>query len=159
MIGRNFYIIDNDYLQYLRQFDDKVPLNEYENNQKFFFGLLININEFKYFVPVSHFNRRQKTNMVIYDRYQNPISSLRFCFMIPIVPSKAGQLISRIDLTNKDIRYINLVDYEENYCLLHLNEINTKATFVYNKVVNQRNAFYINNCCNFSRLEIAASEY
>ena len=57
-----WYILDKDYVNYLRRFDDKVQNVHYgENSLKPFIGILITINDMHYCVPVSSPKRKHMT--------------------------------------------------------------------------------------------------
>ena len=116
-VGNHFKIISNDYLNFLRNYyDSKVPKNSYENTNKFFFGVTTIINGYLYYVPVSSFHKQHKTNILIKNRKNQAISSLRFSFMIPI-PKKNKHILKSLDLTDMPEHYRNLVEIEENFVL------------------------------------------
>lgn len=48
-----WYIADKEYVNYLRKFDKKVENIEYNEKLKPYIGILININNFNYYVPIS----------------------------------------------------------------------------------------------------------
>lgn len=49
----SWYILDNDYTDFLKRYDDKVVHNDYNNGIKPYVGIVININDFNYYVPIS----------------------------------------------------------------------------------------------------------
>ena len=48
-----WYIADKDYISYLKQYDDKVENINYSAKLKPYIGIVVNINEFNYYVPIS----------------------------------------------------------------------------------------------------------
>ena len=50
---QKFYTIDFDYLRYMKEADSKVPNFDYDEHDKFFFGVVLQINDMKYFAPIS----------------------------------------------------------------------------------------------------------
>lgn len=60
-----FYDVNIDYIEYLKQFDPKVPNIVYDSHQKFLCGVIFKINGMKYYVPVSSFNREVQSNYLI----------------------------------------------------------------------------------------------
>ena len=57
-----WYILDKDYVNYLRRFDDKVQNVHYgDTSLKPFIGILITINDMHYCVPVSSPKRKHMT--------------------------------------------------------------------------------------------------
>lgn len=49
----DWYVIDKNYIKYLTQFDSRVGYVEYGNRLKLHVGILLTINEFHYYVPIS----------------------------------------------------------------------------------------------------------
>lgn len=93
---------------------------------------------------------RQRTNMIIYDK-QQPISSIRFSFMIPatdaVITRKNFNEIAKIDS-----KYADLLRTEFDYCKSHYNQIQKKAMSVYRIGCNKQHV--LNNvCCDFRKLE------
>ncbi len=84
-----FYEVDSEYIKYLRvNGDQKIPNIEYEKHKKFFCGIVLTINNFNYFAPVSSYNKKVHTSFLIMDKDRETkklkaISSLRFSFMFP----------------------------------------------------------------------------
>ena len=78
-----FYDVNIDYIEYLKQFDPKVPNIVYDSHQKFLCGVIFKINGMKYYVPVSSFNREVQSNYLI-QVGGIPVGSLRFSFMFPV---------------------------------------------------------------------------
>lgn len=84
-----FYEVDSEYIKYLKEnADNKVPNFEYKKHKKFFCGIVLTINNFNCFAPVSSYNKKNQTTFLILDKDKQtnslkPISSLRFSFMFP----------------------------------------------------------------------------
>ena len=152
----SFYYVDKEYASYLRQFDSKVPSLDYDNHNKFFCGIVLNVNNIKYYVPVSHDITKQQTSLIIYDKGRG-ISSLKFAFMIPVPNSK----ITRIDfnqIAKKDSKYADLLRAEYYYCSSHEAEILKKAKSVYKIGCNQKHKLH-GVCCKFPLLEEKLEDY
>ena len=149
-----FYEIDEAYLSYLNQFDNKVTITNNSNYKynKFFCGIILNINDLNYFVPVSSFKKQQQTNFLIIDK-NRPISSLRLSFMIPV---KDG-FYKPANFLNFDTKYQDLVKAEIKFCNQNKSDIYNKALEVYNKAL--KNKFFSKLCCNFKLLEEKCLEY
>lgn len=152
----SFYYVNKDYVDYLRQFDSKVPTLNYDTHDKFFCGIVLNVGEIKYYVPVSHDTSRQQTSLLIYDGVR-AISSLKFAFMIPVPISK----INRIDfneIAKTDTKYADLLRAEYSYCSSHRNEIYNKASSVY-RIGCNKNHRLSGVCCDFKKLEEKYTDY
>lgn len=150
-----FYTVDAHYINYLKTFDNKVPDTIYDRNNKFFCGIVININGFNYFAPISSFNKKQVTNLPIFDRTNKIISSIRFSFMIP-VDMKYVQIKKISDTSDRKQR--QLLSTELAFCRRNVDRINAAAERVYNYGINKNHPQYI-NCCKFKELEKAAKKY
>lgn len=48
-----FYDINPEYVNYLRQFDNRIPNIVYEANNKFVCGIVLSVNKHNYFAPIS----------------------------------------------------------------------------------------------------------
>ena len=48
-----WYVVNKEYVNYLKQYDDKVENIDYSSKLKPYIGIIININEFDYYVPIS----------------------------------------------------------------------------------------------------------
>ena len=48
-----WYVVDKEYVRYLKKFDDKVENINYKEKLKPYIGILITINETNYYVPIS----------------------------------------------------------------------------------------------------------
>jgi len=150
----DFYDVNSRYLKYLQIFDDKIPNTGYLANEKFFCGVVLKINGFNYYAPISSFKQLQKTNFLIYDKTK-PISSIRFCFMCPVPKS---ELIRKDIKGMTDIHYKTLVNKELKFCNLYREQIVKKASQVY-KIGTNPNHFYFKTCCNFKILELQCKAY
>lgn len=51
----NWYVVDKEYINYLKQFDSRVGYVEYGERLKLHIGILLTVGEFNYYVPISMF--------------------------------------------------------------------------------------------------------
>ena len=64
-----FYDVDIDYVKYLKAVETekrsftRVPDIEYKNERKMICGVVLEINGFKYYVPVSSYKKKQPNNL------------------------------------------------------------------------------------------------
>jgi protein AbiQ len=149
----NFYEVDNNYVNYLKNFDKQIPDIHYAKFNKFVCGIVLTINGFNYFAPVSSFKKQQRTNFLILDKGR-PISSIRFCFMFP-APDEVIQLK---DFTSVDPKYRDLLNAEIKYCNKNIDKILKMAKDVYKIGLNRRHPLAF-ACCDFRLLEIACKEF
>lgn len=154
-----FYEIDSSYLDYLRGFDKRVPEITKSGFEKFFCGIVLEINDYDYFVPVSSFTTSQATNLIIFNKKKSKrLSSLRFCFMIPIPKDKSHLLTEKDFSLITDKKYAALVSQEYQFCLDNKERILKKAQAVY-KMGNDPEHPRYNDCCNFTDLEFSSDKY
>ena len=151
-----FYDIDPNYTEFLQRYDTKAPNIRYDSNNKFVCGVILEVNNTKYFAPVSHMTTHQRTNMLIYDR-NTPIASIRFSFMFPAIESVIIRKdFSDIALRNPD--YARLLRKEYTFCLRNTNRIMRKANQIYRKVCSG-NSWFKSVCCDFQILEQHYMDY
>lgn len=155
-----FYEVDSEYIKYLKEnADDKIPNLEYENHKKFFCGIVLTINNFNYFAPVSSYNKKAHTVFLIMDKDRKtnelkPISSLRFSFMFPC----PIEYLNQKDFSKEDGKYRNLLIKELNYCNENREEIKKLANMVYKLGLNEKTRERF-NICDFKKLEEKCLEY
>ena len=142
-----FYDIHKKYISYLKKFDHQIPEIEYDNNSKFFCGIVLEINGFNYYAPITSFNKQQRTNFVILDKGR-PISSIRFSFMVPA----SEPFITLTDFSSKPQKYKDLVNAEVKYCNQNITAIYKKAKEVYKIGINKKHPLN-HTCCDFKLLE------
>lgn len=149
-----FYEVDNNYIQYLKQFEPKIPNFNYNENNKFVCGIVLSINNCNYYVPVSSNKTVMKSSLPIYDKTKI-ISTLRFSFMFPIPESCCNMK----DFNKVNMPYRKLLQKELKYCNSIREDISKKAESIYNSVVRKRNPIMVTNCCDFALLEQKCLEY
>jgi protein AbiQ len=166
--------IDSKYVDFLRKFDNKVQINseEYEKETKPFFGILFNINELEYFVPLSSGRKFKYEKM--YEKFistgNKPIDMV---FVTGENKDKTLRLLSVINLNNMipvpnnakiefdidlDVN-ANLLRTEYAFCKKNANDIISIAKRIYNAVVNNTWESLAKRSCNFTLLEEKCREY
>ena len=134
-----------------------MPNITYASHNKFLCGIVLTINSINYYAPVSSNKQMQRTNFPIYDKQNNVIATIRFCFMFPAIMSVLTEKnLKTLDKTDK--KYADLVAAEYNYCLANEIPILNKAKSVYAIGCN-KNHFYNYTCCDFKLLEQKYTEY
>lgn len=167
-----FYYIRKEYLEYLRQIDNRIMLEKeaYDSNFKFALGVVLIINDIEYFVPVSSIKRhqldingnlkkplRQTSIPIIIDDNSNDkiVALLRFAYMFP-VPQLEKEPIVFSDI--EDVQRRIFMQKEYKYIKKLENTIKTKASDVYKKATNPVH-FLSSLCCNFKLLELKYQEW
>lgn len=155
-----FYDINPDYLDYMRTVEPKIPELSKTENEKPFCGIVLEINDMKYYAPISSTKKQQHTNFVIKDRDGNrDLSSIRFCFMLPV----PDDVLTPRDFNSMEKKYKDLLVKEYIYCNLpeNITTIRKIAKRVYNMCVYQSdpNNKIVQQCCDFKKLEEAYEKY
>ena len=55
----DFYLVDDDYLNYLRNFDNRVSLNHDGSRERPFLAVLANCLGIDYLIPLSHVYKKK----------------------------------------------------------------------------------------------------
>lgn len=149
-----FYEVDREYLKYLKENgDEKIPNFDYEKHKKFYCGIVLTINNFNYFAPVSSYNKKVHTSFLIMDK-EKPISSLRFSFMFPC----PIEYLNQKDFSKEELKYQMLLLKELNYCNKNVNRIKKLANEVYKLGLKDESRKRF-NICDFKKLEEKCLEY
>lgn len=153
-----FFYIDENYINYLKQYDNKIPNYSYLKHDKFYCGVVLQINKRNYYAPISHFKIKQRTNFPIYNQ-KNIISTVRLCFMFPI-PNNQNILngINFSIVRATDPKYANLLQQEYSYCVNHLKDLENQAYKVY-KIGTTKTHPLNYTCCDFKLLESICNNY
>lgn len=150
-----FYDVDEDYTNYLRKYEDKIPYISYTGKEKFICGVVLSVNKCDYYAPISSFNVKQFTNFPIYHK-SKIVSSIRFSYMFP---TPLNCLTKKNFNLEKDKKYKDLLQNEWNYCLIHSDEIKNKAEYIYRRYLSGQDELLIKHSCNFPLLEHKMREY
>lgn len=166
-IGKlNFYIINEDYINYLRKFDKHIAYNK--NQKRPYIGVVIIVEDNYYFAPLFSPKAKHKTyrdNLtffrIINIRNNADLGIIRFSDMIP-VPQESVYLL---DTKEKSYGYKRLLSEQYNYINIPSNreKIMDKAQKIYNIVTkdskSKMSKFYKELSCNFKLLEQKCLEY
>lgn len=160
----NFYTADLDYITFLKQEEEKVrgfsrvPNMEYGNSRKpkFLCGVVLQIHDLNYYVPVTSFKQQMPDNFLIRANNGQVTSSLRFNYMFPIPQSLVTE--RRIS-TEQDRAYRSLLAQELRYCISHQADIQHLAERTYRRVLLGMNRGLVVNSCDFPLLEGKCREY
>lgn len=112
----NFYIIDEDYINYLSQFDKHIAYNK--NEKRLYIGVIIVVKQHYYFSPLFSPKQKHKTykDNVSFFRIINPktksdLGIIRFSDMIP-VPQESVHLL---ESKNNSYGYRRLLSEQYSY--------------------------------------------
>lgn len=171
----DWFIIDKDYVQYLKNFDVRVGDVDYGKRLKLYIGILLKVNNVNYYVPVS--SPKPK-----HDKMSNQVDFYK------IVDFNTGKLYAVINLNNMipvpdscvtKLLYNKIEEYREfksdrekqNYVFLLQKEkaiidalenngiLSKMASKLYDKCQRNPNSKLASRCCDFKMLEEKALDW
>ena len=162
----NFYIINDNYIKYLSQFDKHIAYSK--NEKRPYIGVVIIVKEHYYFAPLFSPKQKHKTykdNLtffkIVNSKTKNNLGIIRFSDMIPVPPES----ICLLDTKNTSYEYKRLLSEQHSYINKTENKLKIleKAEKIYNIVTqnnkNKMTKFYKDLSCNFKLLEEKSAEY
>ena len=166
-----WYIADKEYINYLRKFDNKVENIDYKNNLKPYIGIIININEFNYYVPISspkekHYKMKDDMDFIRIKQNKRILGVLNLNNMVPIL-DKYVKMLDYKDIekfrtfkTDREKKlYIGLLNKELKIINLKHIAIRDNAIKLYKEKLNKPNSKLAKRCCDFEVLEEKAKLY
>lgn len=154
------YRVNIKYIKYLYKYDNRVQYNpnreDLYTQKRPYIGVVLQINEFNYFVPLEHpreSHKKMKNNIHIFKIHNGKYGILGFNNMIPI---KKEDLIE-FDINKENTTYKQILISQYRFCNKHIKEIREKARQTYKR--SQKNKFLRKICCNFKLLEEKFQEY
>ena len=147
-----WYIVDKEYVSYLKEFDNKVENIDYSNRFKPYLGIIITINEINYYVPISsvkekHYKMNEDIDFIKISENDRILGVLNLNNMIPV----CDRAIINYNIS-QDKDYF-LLRKEIAFCNLHKKNINSDSKRIYNAVITHSWQSLENRCCNFKLLE------
>ena len=152
------YYLDDDYIDYLRQFDNKVAYNK--NSTRPYVGIVYRINEFNYFAPLSSpKSKHLKMSNKAIDAFKIDNGKLGIVNINNMIPTPL-ECVSEVLSTISDIKYKILIENQTTYINDHKKDLFTKVKHF----VTQYDKGYLpasvkDRCCDFKLLEIKYKEY
>lgn len=178
----NIYTIDENYIQYLKQFDERVPDTKGETSfGRKYVGTIIEVKSHYYFAPLtSRTTRKNKytgkieprknfTDVYLWGHKGRPLGALKINNMVPI-PKKFISIIAKEFNFNEYIKSNDSNKKQYGYLIYNQFQILSKNNInIENEIFNKAIGFYEMRkpkyqkysplCCNFKLLEEKALEY
>ena len=166
----NLYSVSDKYIEYLRQFDNKIYDNKEEirTHERKYVGVVLTVNEFNYYIPMSSPKKtdyididkkiiRKDTKTIIRIHEGDRLyGTLRISNMIPVPITELEPYI----LSNEtDLKYKELVLGELRYINNNSNKIVKYAKTVYKQKVKNIDIGYIKQTVDFKLLEEKLREW
>ncbi len=162
----NFYIIDDNYIEYLSKFDKHIAYNK--NGKRPYIGVVFVIEEHYYFAPLFSPKQKHKTykdNLtffkIVNEKTKSDLGIIRFSDMIPV----PQDCVFLLDIKGKSYGYKRLLSEQYSYINKpeHKQKIMDKATRIYNIVTGNKKSkvskFYKDLSCDFKLLEEKCLKY
>ena len=145
-----FYNINDDYIEYLYQFDKKVPFNK--NTKRPYIGIILDINGITYFAPM--FSPKPQ-----HSKYGSNATHIKIGKNLGII-----KLNNMIPVNADDLKYININDIQDkkyknllilqnNFIQANTERIRKMAEKLYKFVTVDKKEFFMQICCDFNLLE------
>jgi len=151
-------VINDDYIDYLHNIDNKVLENKI--NRRKYVGILFEIDDKKYYAPLASPKPKHKNikntapDIVKIDGGKLGVINLNN--MIPVPDSE----VNIIDIEGiADEKYKNLLRDQAKFISLHKKEIIKKAERLYKIVISGKQPELNQRCCNYKLLELKCIEY
>ena len=153
------YRVNTEYCNYLRAYDARVPLNDLDKKRRPFIGIVLSINGFNYFAPLSSpkpkfLKMKNRIDMLKIENGQ--LGVINFNNMIPVLDSA----LEPVDLkvyqtdTDEDKRYKFLLRDQKDWCTLNNSKIIKRAERLYQVITSHKaNKELSKRCCDFAVLE------
>ncbi len=166
-----WYVANKEYVNYLRKFDSRVENINYDKKLKPYIGILITINEFNYYVPISsakekHYKIKEGMDFIKIKQDEKIIGVLNLNNMIPISSDNIKELkykeIEKYRTFSNDkekLLYISFLNFELNLINKKMEKIKKNAMKLYMEKTNNPNSKLSKRCCNFKLLEQKSTIY
>ncbi len=160
-----FYTVNSEYCKYLKTFDNKMPNIENEKSNRPFVGIVLEINSYKYYAPLTSPKKKhlKMKNQIDFLKINNGLwGAINFNNMIPVLKNDIKEIDFRIlkDDNKAEKEYKNLLINQLRWCNSNNKRIKERAeklhTFITSK---NENESLRNRCCNFPVLEEACKKY
>lgn len=166
----NLYSVSDNYIKYLRRFDDKIYDNKEEirTHERKYLGVVLTVNEFNYYIPMSSPKKsdyidfekkiiRNDTKTIIRIHEGNRLyGTLRISNMIPV---PITELEPYSTLNETDLKYKEVILGELRFINNNTSKIIKYAKTVYNQKIKNMDIGYIKNTVDFNLLEIKLKEW
>lgn len=151
-------VIDSNYCDYLRKYDNKVPYNFEKKENRPFVGVLFSVENFMYFAPLSspkpkHLKMNNTVDFLRIDGGR--LGAINFNNMIP-VKAECIQLIDLKKVTNniKENNYLKLLKKQIYWLNRNKDRVYSNSIKLYNGYINKTlNDKIQDRCCDFKLLE------
>lgn len=161
-----FYIVSDKYLNYLSQFDHKVPgiSGETYKVSKPYIGIVLEIGPHKFLAPLTSYKEKQDRikasdpgSFKLHERLNpdNKLGLIALTYMIPVPDSE----LTLLDIEAQSQRYKAMLYKQYEFIKANRKEIMLRAAKLYNAVAVKRTPHYVHISCDFTRLIDACHKF
>ena len=150
--------LDSKYCDYLRQFDKRVPYNYDKKELRPFIGVLFEVNDCKYFAPLSSPKPKHKTMKTTLDFLKianGDLGAINFNNMLPVTNKNIIKLdLDKECLTKTEEKYTKMLKEQIFWLNRNDDKLYGRSKKLYDKYINGTlNESIAKRCCNFKLLE------
>lgn len=157
-----FYTVTEEYMIYLKKYDEKVMDNRGVKNKRPYIGVLFEIDRKKYLAPLSspkpkHLTMKNSLDFVKIN--QGKFGVINLNNMFPVIEEV---IIEKNINLEEDNKYKELLVNQLDWCnkMENRDNIYRKAEKLYKEILNKKEqSRFWNRCCDFSLLEEKAIEF
>ena len=144
------YTIDDEYVEYMSQFDDKIAFNKGKTRP--YVGIVLEINKIQYFAPLyspkpQHSKYKENPSFIRIEG--GKLGIIRFSTMIPV----PKECIKLLEVEKQEEKYRMLLKQQIIYINSNEDKIYKKAKSIYESVTKHTNPFLVEISCDFKLLE------
>ncbi len=156
--------IDYRYCDYLRRYDKKVSYNSGSKELRPFIGVLLYVENFKYFAPLSspkikHLKMKNNVDFLKIDN--GKLGAINFNNMLPVLEQNIKLLdLNKVCENKEESKYQKMLKTQLYWLNRHNKSLFKHAKNLYDSYLNDKLPIKIKErCCNFSILEEKCLEY
>lgn len=157
-----FYTVTEEYMIYLKKYDEKIMDNRGIKNKRPYIGVLFEIDRKKYLAPLSspkpkHLTMKNSLDFVKIN--QGKFGVINLNNMFPVIEEV---IIEKNINLEEDNKYKELLVNQLDWCnkMENRDNIYRKAEKLYKEILNKKEqSRFWNRCCDFSLLEEKAIEF
>jgi len=161
----SFYTVSSHYCDFLRKADPKVPFTMDKKANRPFVGIILEINGFKYYAPLTSPKKKHLSmkNQVDFRKINDgEWGAINFNNMIPVVDSCLNKIDLHILATDseEEVKYKNLLINQLSWCNSNKESLLTQAAKLYGFIVSGTAWDGLTaRCCNFIVDEEQSKKY
>lgn len=156
--------LDENYCNYLRNYENKIPYNYDSKKLRPFVGVLFKIRNMMYFAPLSspkekHLKMKEKLDFFKLD--SGRLGAINFNNMIPVTDKNIIYIdLNAKNLTKQEIKYNKLLQEQIFWLNRNCSKLYERSKKLYDKYIDGTLNLSIKmRCCDFKLLEEKCIEY